>query len=135
MVELKLGVSTWTLHLQLKSSSVMACLKIEAAKRWKFIKIDVGGAFLCADIDDTKKVFLLMDQDIANLVKKWMPEYNAYSRSNGKLVVKVRKAMYRLMQSSLLWYKELIGFLEEHRFKKKEVDRSVLHKITENIRK
>jgi hypothetical protein len=113
-----------------KTSSVMTCLKIAAMKGWKFIKVDVGGAFLCANIDDTEEVFLLLDRDIADLVKKWMPQFKGYVRSDGKMVVRVTKAMYGLIQSALLWYKELTGFLEEQGFSAINADKCILHKVT-----
>jgi hypothetical protein len=113
-----------------KTSSVMMCLKIAATRGWKFMKVAVGGAFLCADIDNTEEVFLLLDRDIASLVKKWLPELKVNLRSDGKLVVQVAKAMYGLIQSALLWYKELTGFLEGKGFKKVSADGCVLHKVT-----
>ncbi len=113
-----------------KTSSVMTCLKLAATKGWKFIKVDVGGAFLCANIDDTEEVFLLLERDIVDLVKKWIPQFKVYVRSDGKMVVRVAKAMYGLIQSALLWYKELTGFLEEHGFSAVDADRCILHKVT-----
>ncbi len=114
-----------------KTSSVMTCLKLAATKGWKFMKNDVGEAFLCANIDDTEEVYLLLDRDITCLVKKWLPELKFNLRSNGKLVVRVAKAMYGLIQSALRWYKELTGFLEGKGFRKVSADGCILHKLTE----
>jgi hypothetical protein len=63
-----------------KTSSVMACLKLAATRGWRFMKVDMGGAFLCAEIDDKEEVFMLLDRDIANLVMKWMPSLKNYIR-------------------------------------------------------
>jgi hypothetical protein len=117
-----------------KMTSVMTCLKITATRGWKFIKVDVGGTFLCADIDDAEEVFLLLDYGITNLVKKWMPEFKVYIRSDGKMVVQIVKAMYGLIQSAPLWYKELTGILEEHGFTKIKADQCILHKFTNDGR-
>jgi hypothetical protein len=44
-----------------KTRSVMTCLKIAAVKDWDLLKVDVGGAFLCAPMDDTEEVYMSLD--------------------------------------------------------------------------
>jgi hypothetical protein len=53
-------------------------------------------------------------------------------QKDGRMVVKVAKAMYGLIQLALLWYKELTGFLEEESFKRVKADGCILHKKTED---
>lgn len=60
---------------------------------------------------------------------KWMPEVKPFKRWDSRLVMKVDKAMYGLMQSAKLWYKELTGFLMKHRFKVCPSDQCILHKM------
>jgi hypothetical protein len=52
-------------------------------------------------------------------------------REDGKLIVKGDKAMYGLIQSAKLWYKELTRFLQENGFKKCPSDQCVLVKRVE----
>jgi hypothetical protein len=47
-----------------------------------------------------------------------MPDLQEYLREDGRLPVKVDKAMYGLIQSTKLWYKELTRQLCKHEFKK-----------------
>jgi hypothetical protein len=58
--------------------SVMSCLKIAAMEDRKAMKLDIGGAFLCADIDNTQEVWMLLDREMAKLVVEWKPEFKKY---------------------------------------------------------
>jgi len=94
-----------------KTKSVMTCLKLAAVNDWDMLKLDVGSAFLCANMDESEEVFMVLDKQLSQMCGDWVPGAKEYLRSDGKLVVKVSKAMYRLIQSAKLWYKELSGYL------------------------
>jgi hypothetical protein len=72
-----------------KTSSRFTCLKIGATMGWGFMKVDIGGAFLCTDIDETEEVFMILERDIAKLLVQWMPCYTKYLRADGRIVIKV----------------------------------------------
>jgi len=110
-----------------KTRSVMTCLKLAAVKGWDLLKLDVGGAFLCAPIGE-EEVYMILDKDLANKVVTSMPEYSEYLGDDGKLVVRVDKAMYGLIQSAKLWYDELTRLLMSKGFKRSTVDECVLVK-------
>jgi hypothetical protein len=99
-----------------KTRSVMTCLKLAAMKGWGLTKIDIAGAYLCADIGERDKVFMLLDKSLSSMCEEWVPEVKQYLREDGKLVVKLDKALYGLIQSTKLWYRELSGFLLKKRF-------------------
>jgi hypothetical protein len=94
-----------------KTKSVMTCLKLAAVKGWSLTKIDITSAYLCADIGRDDEVFMILDRTMSNLCKGWLLEVKEYFREDGKLVVKLDKALYSLIQSAKLWYQELSGFL------------------------
>jgi len=73
-----------------KTRSVMTCLKLAAVQGWDLLKADVGGAFLCASIDESEEVYMILEEAL-------MPELAKYIRNDGKLAVKVEKAMYGLI--------------------------------------
>jgi len=99
-----------------KTKSVMTCLKLAVVKGWGLTKIDIAGAYLCADIGENDEVFMLLDKTLSSLCEEWMPEVKEYFREDGKLVVKLDKALYGLIQSAKLWYRELSGFLLKRGF-------------------
>jgi hypothetical protein len=114
-----------------KTRSIMTCLKLAAVQNWDLLKVDVGGAFLCASIDGTEEVFMIIDETLTEMAKEHMPEVAKFVREDGKLVVRVDKAMYGLIQPAKLWYKELTRFLQENGFKKCPSDEFVLVKHVE----
>ncbi|MFN9982415.1 MAG: hypothetical protein ACK53Y_20980, partial [bacterium] len=50
-----------------KTRLVMACLKLAAVQGWDLLKVNVGGAFLCASIDDEEEVFLQIDEGLSTM--------------------------------------------------------------------
>ena len=56
-----------------------------------------------------------------------MPELEKYKNENGKLVARIEKAMYGLIQSAKLWYKHLSKWLERIGFKKNTIDQCVMN--------
>jgi hypothetical protein len=111
-----------------KTRSVMTLLKLAAVQGWNLMKVDVGGAFLCASIDDEEEVFMQLDESLASMAKDWVPGVEEFIRDDGKLVVRVDKAMYGLIQSAKLWYKELTKFLKGNGFQVCPSDECVLVK-------
>jgi hypothetical protein len=115
-----------------KTRSVMTCLKIAAVKGWDLLKLDVGGAFLCAPIGDSEEVFMVLDKNLAERAVDSMPDLKEFIGADGKLVVRVDKAMYGLIQSAKLWYNELNGFLMSQGFRKCILDECILVKRMPN---
>jgi len=111
-----------------KTRSVMTCLKLAAAMEWDLLKVDVGGAFLCAPIDKNEEVFMLLDESLASMAAEWIPDIANFVREDGKLAVRVEKAMYGLIQSARLWYDELTRHLLANGFMKCPADECVLVK-------
>jgi hypothetical protein len=108
--------------------SVMTCLKLAAAMEWDLLKVDVGGAFLCAPIDENEEIYMLLDESLASMAADWIPEVAEFVREDGKLAVRVEKAMYGLIQSARLWYDELTRHLLANGFTKCPSDQCVLVK-------
>jgi hypothetical protein len=117
--------------LTVKTRSVMTCLKLAVVKKWEITKIDIGGAYLCASMNDDK-VFMMLDKSMTVFCERWLPNMKENLREDGKLIVKVDKAMYGLIQSAKLWYNKLSGFLMTKGFKKHPTDDSVFVKQMNN---
>jgi len=111
-----------------KTRSVMTCLKLAAVKQWDLLKLDIAGAFLCAPIDNEQEVFMSLGPELAEKAVECMPYLNEYVDQQGRIIVRVDKAMYGLIQSAKLWYKELTRYLTTKGFKKCKSDECVLVK-------
>ena len=58
--------------------SVFSCLKIAAIEDRKMMRVDISGAFLTADIDETQEVWMLLDKEMTELMVSWNPEFKQY---------------------------------------------------------
>ena len=102
-----------------------------AVKIGDLLKVDIVGDFLCADMDENEEVFMFLDNMMSEMCIRWMPELKSYLRPDGKLIVRVNKAMYSLIQLAKLWFNELSRHLEQLGFKKCPSDECVLvHRTT-----
>jgi hypothetical protein len=111
-----------------KTRSVMTCLKLAAVKGWKCAKVDISGAFLCAKLDENEEVFLQLDRQMSDMLVQHMLELKEYQGTYGTMIVRVDRAMYGLIQSPKLWYKELTNYLVSHGFKICKTDECILVK-------
>jgi hypothetical protein len=97
--------------------SIMLCLCIAASKRWALATIDVTGAYLEAHMDKDKPVYMELNRTISSSLCEIEPQFASYVENSGKLVVKLKKALYGCIQSGLLWYRVLDEFLRSVGFK------------------
>lgn len=81
---------------------------------------------MCAKIDEEEEVFLQLDRQMTDMVIKYLPEFLPYKGEYGRMIVKVSKAMYGLIQSPKLWYNEVTRFLQEREFKICKEDECIL---------
>jgi hypothetical protein len=82
-------------------AAILIALKYAAVKSLRGIKIDIKGAFLNALLDEP--VYMFLDKRSSEIAVGLFPYLKAYL-VNGRLYVLVKKALYGLVQSSLLWY-------------------------------
>ena len=70
---------------------------------------DIPSAYLQADHvpANGKAVHIIADRYTTKLIVEAMPEYTEFVRPNGTMILKVEKAMFGLVESAWLWYKEL----------------------------
>jgi hypothetical protein len=63
-----------------RTRSVITCLKIAAMKGWGHLKVNIGGAFLCAKIDESEEVFLQLDKKMHEMAFHYMSELREFLR-------------------------------------------------------
>ena len=84
-------------------------MAIAAFEGRKILVGDIPSAYLQAEHipANGKAVHIIADRYTTKLIVEAMPEYQDYVRPNGTMILKVMKAMYGLVESAWLWYKEL----------------------------
>ena len=95
---------------------------IDANKKRHVATYDIPGAFLNADCDtDDGEVIMILKGRLAEMmIQVDLSLYRKYITVDGKgmpvLYVKMEKAMYGLLKSTLLFYRLLVGDLTKNRF-------------------
>ena len=108
------------------SLSALYVVVAAAAKEGrKVATADVGQAFLKAKLD--REVIMNLEPRLATMLAEELPEYRDYINADGSLTLMHEKALYGLIESSLLWYETLSGFLKDRGFVENPKDRCVLN--------
>jgi hypothetical protein len=107
--------------------SLIMCLYIAARQRRKAAKVDITGAYLNAPMTG-EEVIMELDRTLTEIISKYLPEMKSYE-SNGKLLVRLDRALYGCVQSAKLWYDMLTNVLREAGFVANPTDPCVLNAI------
>jgi hypothetical protein len=101
-----------------------------ASARGDFIvTLDIGTAYLNADMCDN--VYMTLDRKLARQFVEMYPEYASYVSVDGKIIVKLEKALYGCLQSALLWYNCLKNALTKIGFTTNPYDDCIFTKSSE----
>jgi Reverse transcriptase (RNA-dependent DNA polymerase) len=98
-------------------TSVMIGASMAAHQNLQVITLDHTAAYLNAEIKGPP-VEMMLSQEVSEMLCKLDPSNRVFVRPNGKIYVKLRKALYGCKQSAVLWYNELkstlvsMGFVE-----------------------
>ena len=91
--------------------------------------IDIGGAYLNADISPTGvDVDMVIDAYLAAILVELDPSLAQYLRPNGTLLVRLVKALYGTVEAAKLWYDLIVGLMLKVHFKPNPVSRCVLNR-------
>ena len=93
---------------------------------------DIPSAYLQADHvpSNGKPVYIIADKYTTSLIVEAMPEYRKMVRPCGTMILLVAKAMYGLVESAWLWYKELERHLTSIGYTACSYDRGLFFKRT-----
>ena len=108
--------------------SVMTVLSIAAKEKRRIATVDIGGAYLNAEMTG-EPVFIELDAELAVILTAKFPDVKQYVDSQGKIVARLDKALYGCVQSALLWYKTMTNYLSEIGFVMNEVDPCVWNTV------
>ena len=108
------------------STSVFMVAAIAAREHRHVLAVDIGGAYLNADLE--AEVYMSLDAKSSEILAKMDPSYEAYLTPKGRVIVKLRKALYGCVESALLWYQHLERTLVSIGFKKNPYDECVFNR-------
>ena len=111
------------------TTSVLTVAAIAASEGRHVITIDIGGAFLNADMAPTGiKVHMRLDRVMTSLLQQIDPGYKEFEEHSGTVVVELDKALYGCVEAAALWYNDLRGTLESDGFSENPYDVCVFNK-------
>ena len=85
------------------TTSVLTIAAIAAAEGREVVVIDIGGAFLNADMTPTGVVVhMRLDRIMSSMLIKIDPSYEQFLESNGSMLVQLDKALYGCVEASAL---------------------------------
>jgi hypothetical protein len=120
--------STWSPTVS--SPAIFIVAGIAAMEGREVYVLDVPTAYPNAkkDTEGPQTVFVVLSQLEAAILIKYIPDYAAYLREDGTIVVRLARALYGLIESAKLWYEELTNTLRDSGFVPNEYDPCVLNK-------
>ena len=83
--------------------SVLTMLSIAAHEGRHSAVVDIGGAFLNANMDTGIVVHMSLDNTMSQLLMRLDPGYKKFADQKGRIVVRLNKALYGCVESASLW--------------------------------
>jgi histone deacetylase 1/2 len=113
------------------TTSVMCMLAIAAKERRAVSTVDIGSAYLNAEMDTD--VIMMLDTSLATIVVAIWPELSGFLDDRGRAYVRLKKALYGCIESAKLWYDELKRTLELWGYVANNEDKCVFNKLVDGI--
>ena len=98
------------------TSVVMTVFTIAAHEKRSAAVVDIGGAFLNADMNTGINVYMRLDNTMSKMIFKLDAKYSDYCDVKGNIVVRLDKALYGCVESAALWYENLSETLQKSGF-------------------
>ena len=112
------------------TSSALTVAAIAAKEGRRVIAIDIGGAFQNADMSPTGiDVHMRLDRVMSSMLIQLDSPYEKFRDRNDTVMVRLDKALYGCVETSLLWYKDLNSKLVANGFVENPYDRCLFNKI------
>jgi Reverse transcriptase (RNA-dependent DNA polymerase) len=89
------------------AAAVFTDLSIAAHEGRHAAVVDIGGAFLNAEVKTGVDVHMRLDRTMSELMTRLRPSYGKYMDSKGCVTVLLDRALYGCVESAALWYDNL----------------------------
>ena len=93
--------------------SVFMVLELASRTKMRASKVDCTAAYLNAPIEDGENIMMWLTSEITSMLVKEFPELGEFVDNQGRLIVRIVKALYGLVQSAALLFALLYGYLVE----------------------
>jgi Reverse transcriptase (RNA-dependent DNA polymerase) len=113
------------------TSSVFTILSIAAHEERKAAVVDIGGAFLNAEMKTGVAVHMRLDKAMSYLLLRLQPSYKRYQDVKGCIVVRLDRALYGCVESAALWYENLRDTMTTLGYERNPHDICVFNKTDE----
>ena len=110
------------------TSSVFTLAAVAAHERRHVAVVDIGGAFLNADMGRDVLVHMRLDKTMSEFLITLDPSYRTFLDDRGGVTVRLEKALYGCVESSSLWYENLRTTMLSLGYKRNEMDVCVFNK-------
>ena len=110
--------------------AVMTVFSIAAYENRKVVVVDIGGAYLNADMDTGVDVYMRLDATMSKMMMILDGSYEQYADKRGCVVVKLDKALYGCVESAALWYENLSATLMSLGFERNAYELCVHNKVS-----
>lgn len=101
-------------------------MAIDAHEKRRVATVDIEGAYLHAEM--TSDVFLELDPVISTVLAEVDPGYKSFMTKEGKLYVKLDKALYGCVESTKLFYEHISKTLVDYGYVRNPYDICVFNK-------
>ena len=107
--------------------SVFMVLELASRKKMRASKIDFTAAYLNASILEGENIMMWLTPEITRMLVQEFSELGEFVDHQGRLIVRIVKALYGLVQSAALWFALLYGYLVELGFVSNWVSKCVMN--------
>ena len=90
--------------------------------------VDIGGAFLNANMGKENTVHMRLDATMSGILTELEGTYKEYADEKGNIVVRLNKALYGCVESAALWYHNLSAALKDAGYVKNDYEICVYNK-------
>ena len=108
--------------------ALMMVIAIAAIEGRKIATVDITGAYLECELPEGDEVIMLIDPIMTKFLLEIDDSIKPLVDKNGCTYVRLKKALYGCVQSSLLWYNKLKSVLESGGFVRNDYDPCVFNK-------
>ena len=93
--------------------SVFMVLELASRRKMRASKVDFTVAYLNASISEGENIMMWLTPEITRMLVQEFSELGEFVDHQGRLIVRIVKALYGLVQSAALWFALLYGYLVE----------------------
>ena len=114
------------------TSSVFTMSAVTAHENRHAAVVDIGGAFLNADMTTGVNVYMRLDKTMSDILSSLDRTYGSYADSKGRVVVLLKKALYGCVESAALWYDNLHATMKSLGYTRNDRDICVFNRLNKN---